>query len=137
MKSKTGELLPVRNVKLSSILVNYRCIGVQSLKGAVVCFLASAAQFACCSSHTDLYSSCGTSHWGGDTGDDTSSCPTLDWCPFNHYRTSGDINSYSATSWIHNLQTTRKFQDKKHPLSRPSCWVSGTVTYCHDCAYVF
>ena len=32
-------------------------------------------------------------HWGDCTEDDASSCPTLDWCPFNWYRTSGDSNN--------------------------------------------
>jgi hypothetical protein len=45
----------------------------------------------------------------------------VDWCPFNWYRTSGDINS-SPTSWYANLQTTIAFQDPVTPLSRPGCW---------------
>ena len=52
---------------------------------------------------------------------DGSSCPTEKWCPFNWYRTSGDINN-GLMSWFDNLQTTIKFQDKDHPLSVPSCW---------------
>ena len=35
-------------------------------------------------------------HWGRCTDSDDSSCPTLDWCPFNSYRTSGDINFFTA-----------------------------------------
>ena len=42
-------------------------------------------------------------------------------CPFNWYRTSGDINA-GATSWLQNLQTTTKFQDYDKPLSVPGCW---------------
>ena len=42
-------------------------------------------------------------------------------CPFNWYRTSGDINS-SPMSWLANLQTTIRFQDPATPLSRPGCW---------------
>lgn len=61
-------------------------------------------------------------HWGRCTDSDDSSCPTLDWCPFNWYRTSGDINSYNPMSWLDNLQTTIRFQDYKAPLSRPGCW---------------
>ena len=57
-------------------------------------------------------------HWGDCTDSDDSSCPTTDWCPFNWYRTSGDINS-GALSWLTNLQTTTKFQDAKQPLSVP------------------
>ena len=60
-------------------------------------------------------------HWGRCTEGDDSSCPTTDWCPFNWYRTSGDINS-SPMSWYGNLQTTIPFQDKAAPLSRPGCW---------------
>merc|ERR1719273_98159 len=60
-------------------------------------------------------------HWGRCNNNDDSSCPTLDWCPFNWYRTSGDINS-SPMSWYANLQTTTKFQDPETPLSRPNCW---------------
>eukprot|EP01052_Picozoa_sp_SAG31_P025120 SAG31_NODE_2184_length_6244_cov_3.004882_2_plen_147_part_00 len=64
-------------------------------------------------------------HWGhcwdqgGDT--DASGCPTVDWCPFNLYRTSGDV-AKSSGSWLHNLQTTTKFRDLQSPLSRPGCW---------------
>jgi len=60
-------------------------------------------------------------HWGRCTDSDDSSCPTVEWCPFNWYRTSGDINS-GAMSWLRNLQTTIKFQDYDAPLSRPGCW---------------
>lgn len=66
-------------------------------------------------------------HWGDCTDSDDSSCPTLEWCPFNWYRTSGDINN-SPFSWLRNLQTTIRFQDPVAPLSRPGCWayVSGS-----------
>jgi len=77
-------------------------------------------------------------HWGRCTDSDDSSCPTTEWCPFNWYRTSGDINS-GTMSWYKNLQTTTKFQDYNTPLSVPSCWaypdmlevgrVSGTVEW--------
>merc|ERR1719469_1547918 len=60
-------------------------------------------------------------HWGDCTDSDDSSCPTQDWCPFNWYRTSGDINS-SPQSWLSNLQTAIKFLDYKAPLSQPGCW---------------
>jgi len=53
-------------------------------------------------------------HWGGDL-------PTLDWCPFNFFRTSGDISA-SWGSWFNNLQTAIKFLDYDNPLSRPGCW---------------
>lgn len=61
-------------------------------------------------------------HWGDCTTDDASSCPTLDWCPFNQYRTSGDSDNAMGT-WFHNLQTTLRFNsDWDAPLSRPGCW---------------
>jgi len=60
-------------------------------------------------------------HWGRCTNSDDSSCPTADWCPFNWFRTSGDINA-SPMSWFHNLQTTIAFQDRSAPLARPGCW---------------
>lgn len=60
-------------------------------------------------------------HWGDCTIDDASSCPTQDWCPFNHYRTSGDSNNGMAT-WYNNLQTTVRFQTWDSPVSRPGCW---------------
>jgi len=62
---------------------------------------------------------CGTDAWYHNP--DGSSCPTEKWCPFNTFRTSGDINSHTD-SWYANLQTTIKFQDKENPLSVPSCW---------------
>lgn len=60
-------------------------------------------------------------HWGRCTDSDDSSCPTLDWCPFNWFRTSGDINA-GASSWLANLQTVIRFQDPLQPLSQPGCW---------------
>merc|ERR1719300_1656307 len=62
---------------------------------------------------------CGTDAWYHNP--DGSSCPTTKWCPFNWYRTSGDINS-GTMSWYQNLQTTIKFQDIDSPLSVPHCW---------------
>lgn len=47
--------------------------------------------------------------------------PTLEWCPFNIYRTSNDIRP-SFSSVMHNLHTTIPFQDIDNPLSRPGCW---------------
>lgn len=60
-------------------------------------------------------------HWGQCSDGDDSSCPTHEWCPFNWYRSSGDINS-GASSWLANLQTTIRFQDNAAPLSVPGCW---------------
>lgn len=57
-------------------------------------------------------------HWGDCTDSDDSSCPTQTWCPFNWYRSSGDINA-GATSWLRNLQSTIRFQDYESPLSVP------------------
>ncbi len=52
-------------------------------------------------------------HWGKEV-------PTLDSCPYEMYRTSGDIGAFWGSMW-YNLQTTRKFQGDQ-PLSRPGCW---------------
>jgi len=66
-------------------------------------------------------------HWGHCGADswyhnpDGSSCPTQQWCPFNWFRTSGDINS-GEQSWFGNLQTATKFLDWAKPLSVPTCW---------------
>ena len=60
-------------------------------------------------------------HWGQCSEDDDSSCPTSDWCPFNMFRTSTDINN-AAFGWWRNLQSTRRFQDLTAPLSQPYCW---------------
>ena len=54
-------------------------------------------------------------------GSDDSSCPTRDWCPFNLFRTSGDIHS-SEYSWFENLQTTIRFSGGDAPVSQPGCW---------------
>ena len=46
--------------------------------------------------HTFAVENC---HWGACGADkwyhnpDGASCPTETWCPFNWYRTSGDINN--------------------------------------------
>jgi len=53
-------------------------------------------------------------HWGGTV-------PTLDWCPWSYFRSSGDIQANWA-SMFSNLQTTIPYQDKNAPLSRPGCW---------------
>lgn len=60
-------------------------------------------------------------HWGRCTDSDDSSCPTTEWCPFNWYRSSGDINA-GHTSWYKNLQTTIRFQNWENPVSQPGCW---------------
>eukprot|EP00937_MAST-01D_sp_MAST-1D-sp2_P000930 g930.t1 len=60
-------------------------------------------------------------HWGDCTGDDASSCPTQDWCPFNFYRTSGDSDNGLGT-WYRNLQSTVRFQSWDAPVSQPGCW---------------
>jgi hypothetical protein len=68
-----------------------------------------------------------TGHWGADSpigchaNDDGSACPSANWCPFNWYRTSGDINS-SPDSWYKNLQTVVPYTQLDRPLSRPSCY---------------
>ena len=60
-------------------------------------------------------------HWGQCSEDDDSSCPTSDWCPFNLFRSSTDINT-GAFGWWRNLQSMTRFQDLTAPLSRPGCW---------------
>ena len=71
-------------------------------------------------------------------GRDNASCPTLDFCPYNTYRISGDINNssgalpdpchklphpcHTAGSWVRNLNNTRPYLDEARPLSRPGCW---------------
>uniref|UniRef100_A0A7S3LNX9 Alpha-galactosidase n=1 Tax=Aplanochytrium stocchinoi TaxID=215587 RepID=A0A7S3LNX9_9STRA len=45
--------------------------------------------------------------------------PTKTWCPWNYYRTSGDIRP-NYGSVISNLQSTIPFANKG--LSRPGCW---------------
>ena len=60
-------------------------------------------------------------HWGVETDDDTSSAPRPGWCPFNLFRTSGDIRQTWA-SWTRNLRTALPYLHKTHPVSGPSCW---------------
>ena len=66
-------------------------------------------------------------HWGAmnaigcKAGDDASACPTQKWCPFNWYRSSGDINA-GANSWFANLQTVVPYTHRDRPLSTQSCW---------------
>jgi alpha-galactosidase len=83
-------------------------------------------------------------HWGICTDDDTSSCPTpsRDWCPFNFFRTSGDVRE-TWNSWARNLMTTLPFLDESDPLSGPSCWaypdmlqVGNLATFEHDRAHL-
>jgi len=51
-------------------------------------------------------------HWGGTT-------PTADWCPWNYFRSSGDIRA-DYGSIVSNLQTTIEWAMSN--LSRPGCW---------------
>ena len=51
-------------------------------------------------------------HWG-------QTVPNATWCPFNYYRTSGDVRA-SYASVVANLQSTRRWADGG--LSRPGCW---------------
>ena len=46
-------------------------------------------------------------------------CPTRTWCPFNMYRSSGDIDS-SAQSWYRNLQSVIRFLQDPHCPSPPA-----------------
>lgn len=51
-------------------------------------------------------------HWG-------NTVPNATWCPFNFYRTSGDVRA-SYESVLKNLNTTWEFASKN--LSYPGCW---------------
>ena len=68
--------------------------------------------------YADLFNQTGKSiliencHWGGTV-------PNATWCPWNYFRSSGDIRaSYDAV--VGNLQTT--IQWAKSGLSQPGCW---------------
>ena len=54
-------------------------------------------------------------HWGSAPPFE----PTLDWCPWNFFRTSGDVRA-AYGSVMENLATTYKYADTL--LSRPGCW---------------
>eukprot|EP00040_Diaphanoeca_grandis_P023817 m.130100 g.130100 ORF g.130100 m.130100 type:complete len:411 (+) comp29458_c0_seq1:69-1301(+) len=54
-------------------------------------------------------------HQGSDTPTNTT------FCPYNLYRTSGDIRS-NFKSVIHNLQTVIPYLEAQPPLSFPGCW---------------
>jgi len=51
-------------------------------------------------------------HWGGTVPNET-------WCPWNFFRTSGDVRA-SYGSVVGNLQTTVQWAQKQ--LSKPGCW---------------
>ena len=85
-----------------------------------------------------------TGHWGVVTGPDDdpsnnigvgldrSSAPTHSWCPFNLFRTSGDIRQTWAS--VHrNLQTALPYLDKDTPLSQPHCWAYPDSESQHRC----
>ncbi len=59
-------------------------------------------------------------HWG-------NTVPTATWCPWNFFRTSGDVRA-SYSSIVSNLQTTIQFA--RQNLSRPGCWA------CKLCALI-
>lgn len=54
-------------------------------------------------------------HWGSKSPFE----PTATFCPWNFYRTSGDVRAQYA-SVLANLETTYKYSDTI--LSRPGCW---------------
>jgi len=54
-------------------------------------------------------------HQGGDTPTNQS------WCPYNLYRTSGDIRS-TYQSVMRNLHTVKRYINNDPPLSFPGCW---------------
>ena len=66
-------------------------------------------------------------HWGGTIPGDTtgdgpcSGTTTPSDCPYNFFRTSGDI-SPNWNSMFGNLQTTTAFSSAPVPLSRPGTW---------------
>jgi alpha-galactosidase len=51
-------------------------------------------------------------HWGGTV-------PTANWCPWNFFRSSGDIQA-TYGSVVGNLQTTIQWAEQG--LSKPGCW---------------
>ena len=50
-------------------------------------------------------------HAGDCTEDDNSGCATVDWCPFNTFRVSRDIDN-TDTRWFMNLQAAVRFLDR-------------------------
>jgi alpha-galactosidase len=54
-------------------------------------------------------------HWGSAVPYE----PTADWCPWNFYRTSGDVRA-SYASVVGNLATAVAYSDRN--LSYPGCW---------------
>merc|ERR1719440_1774936 len=54
-------------------------------------------------------------HWGRKKPYE----PTADWCPWNFYRTSGDVRA-KFSSVMGNLNSVTKFSDRN--LSYPGCW---------------
>merc|ERR1719446_1647291 len=54
-------------------------------------------------------------HWGSKKPYE----PTRDWCPWNFYRTSGDVRA-KFSSVMGNLNSVTKFSDRN--LSYPGCW---------------
>ena len=51
-------------------------------------------------------------HWGGTT-------PRKDWCPWNYYRTSGDVRA-NYGSVLKNLGSVTQWLEKG--LTTPGCW---------------
>ena len=58
-------------------------------------------------------------HWGG-------TIPNATWCPWNYYRSSGDIRA-SYDSVVGNLQTTIPLAAQN--LSTPGCWAYPDSEY--------
>ena len=56
-------------------------------------------------------------HWGNQGKLDFQ--PTLDYCPFNFYRSSGDVAA-TYTSVLRNLASVTRYAQAG--LSRPGCW---------------
>jgi alpha-galactosidase len=65
-------------------------------------------------------------HAGDCTLDDNSGCATREWCPFNLFRASRDIDN-TDTRWFLNLQAAIRFLDREAPVSQPGCWAYGDM----------
>jgi len=66
-------------------------------------------------------------HRSGPYGADASSCPTLEWCPFNYYQMA-EPTVANPESWYRNMQLVVPYTTPGAPLSRQGCWAwPGTL----------
>ena len=71
------------------------------------------------SNHSFAIENC---HGGGDVDQGQNGLlPTTNYCPWNRFRTSNDIQAF-VEAWFWNMQTTLPYLDSEHPISQPSCW---------------